>query len=220
MFKRLYWYLSPLKSASLESDYDQAPTCCESTGFSSSIDYFIVPWRSDDIRHMIYHHVQCSGLAGFCVSLESLSPHAECVGGGGRRFQLWRPPRGSARVQGGGSRESRRMLCSEGSGKRWAACLVWGKISLQEYAQTQLWNGAFTAKLYTVHMILFKTIFLSTRNVADISIFNTRTGECKHSIEIFYIVYTNLYYSQWFYFQRLFYGFCTEKSDMLLLMSL
>lgn len=47
-----------------------------------------------------------------------------------------------------------------------------------------------------------------------------RTGECKHSIEIFYIVYTNLYYSQWFYFQRLFYGFCTEKSDMLLLMSL
>lgn len=111
------------------------------------------------------------------------------------------------------------MLCSEGSGKRWAACLVWGKISLQEYAQTQLWNGAFTAKLYTVHMILFKTIFLSTRNVADISIFNTRTGECKHSIEILYIVYTNLYYSQWFYFQRLFYGFCTEKSDMLLLMS-
>lgn len=78
----------------------------------------------------------------------------------------------------------------------------------------------FTAKLYTVHMILFKTIFLSTWNVADISIFNTRTGECKHSIEIFYIVYTNLYYSQWFYFQRLFYGFCTEKSDMLLLMSL
>lgn len=170
--------------------------------------------------YMIYHHVQCSGLAGFCVSLESLSPHAECVGGGGRRFQLWRPPRGSARVQGGGSRESRRMLCSEGSGKRWAACLVWGKISLQEYAQTQLWNGAFTAKLYAVHIILFKTIFLSTWNVADISIFNTRTGECKHSIEILYIVYTNLYYSQWFYFQRLFYGFCTEKSDMLLLMSL
>lgn len=220
MFKRLYWYLSPLKSASLESDYDQAPTCCESTGFPSSIDYFIVPWRSADIQLHDYHHVQCSGLAGFCVSLESLSPHAECVGGGGRRFQLWRPPRGSARVQGGGSRESRRMLCSEGSGKRWAACLVWGKISLQEYAQTQLWNGAFTAKLYTVHMILFKTIFLSTWNVADISIFNTRTGECKHSIEILYIVYTNLYYSQWFYFQRLFYGFCSEKSDMLLLMSL
>lgn len=88
------------------------------------------------------------------------------------------------------------------------------------FRYTQLWNGAFTAKLYAVHMILFKTIFLSTWNVADISIFNTRTGECKHSIEIFYIVYTNLYYSQWFYFQRLFYGFCTEKSDMLLLMSL
>lgn len=97
--------------------------------------------------YMIYHHVQCSGLAGFCVSLESLSPHAECVGGGGRRFQLWRPPRGSARVQGGGSRESRRMLCSEGSGKRWAACLVWGKISLQRNCEMELLRLNYT--LYT-----------------------------------------------------------------------
>lgn len=84
MFKRLYWYLSPLKSASLESDYDQAPTCCESTGFPSSIDYFIVPWRSDDIR---LHDLSPCSVLGPCwfLCVSGISFTTRWVRGRGRR---------------------------------------------------------------------------------------------------------------------------------------
>lgn len=152
---------------------------------------------------LICHHVQYSGLVGFCLSLESLSPHAECVGGRGGRFQLWRPPRGSARVQGWGSREPGRMLCSEGGWKRRTACLVRGKISLKEYAKTQLWNEAFTAKLYTWFCLKLFSYYMKCCWYIDFFL-NTRTSECKHSIELFYIVFTNLDFPQWFYFQLLF----------------
>lgn len=73
-----------LKSASLESDYDQAPTCCESTGFPSSIDYFIVPWRSDDIR---LHDLSPCSVLGPCwfLCVSGISFTTRWVRGRGRK---------------------------------------------------------------------------------------------------------------------------------------